>query len=216
MTKVKKTPAPVRISLEFYSCPLPQFLKRIASVLLALANKDLYGSIKELVAKLDVMNSTFVTLCGEIANGNNSLIIQRDTLGEKIKKLMFTISNNVAVIADGDIEILRHCGFKLDNERTPAPPVHAPERLTLKAVQGQNQINSTTRAVLSRQTYYKEIAVADPNIPVSAYKWSRESVSRVKYAFTGLIPGTNYAVRIGAVSKTGEVFYSDIVYCICS
>ena len=80
----------------------------------------------------------------------------------------------------------------------------------------KNKVISKTSAVASCKTYYKEIAVASGNTTVSDYVWTRVSVSLVKYDFGNLVPGTNYAVRIGAVSKTGQVFYSDIVYCICS
>jgi hypothetical protein len=145
-------------------------------------------------------------------DGSKVLADQRDLIGERLINMLHNLSYYVLFTAQGNRSIVLQSGFKLAKE--PVPIVMAPP--TGGKLENGNQpgtLISSVKRVRGARSYNHQYTT-DPLLAEGS--WITIGCTVPKCHLTGLVPGTKYYVRVGAIGPREQVLYSDVMSKIVS
>ena len=137
---------------------------------------------------------------------------QRDELGAALVNLLHNLGYYVLFTAQGNRTIAAQSGYTLAKE--PVPIVMAPP--TGGKLENGNQsgtLISSVKSVRGARSYNHQYTT-DPLLAEGS--WTTVSCTLAKCHLTGLVPGTKYYVRVGAIGAREQVLYSDVISKIVS
>jgi len=114
----------------------------------------------------------------------------------------------VTLTANGDTAKLASSGYDMAKSRSPKPPITKPENLVVVAGVNSGELDISVNTVANAMSYayqYTTSSVTGDSIWITDISTSR------KYTISGLVSGTKYTCRVGAVGSKNQIVYSDTV-----
>jgi hypothetical protein len=198
----------VKIKMGFASLTLSLLQARKNEIEKGMTGNAGFPTTVALVKQATDAGNEFDDLMVQIKLGNRSLIPRRDVVVTNLIDLLTAIGNEVTSVANGDYQSLSSTGFGLYSDPTPAPPVSAPEGLTVSDDQISGGFKVKIQKVPSATTNAYQWTT-DPITPASV--WESSYVKYVECVINGLQPQKKYWVRVGAVAKDGTIAYCNPV-----
>jgi hypothetical protein len=152
----------------------------------------------------------YSVLIGEAQDGGRKAITARNKQGEEVIRMLRALAAYVEFISKEDMNTFLSSGFQpRPGTRTPAQPLDQP--IILSVDQGNSgQLLVSVQSVRKARNYELRLGTigADGAMPAS---WSTRIVPNAKTAasFTGLTPGTTYAIQVRAYGVPGHTEWSD-------
>lgn len=197
-----------KIKMGFASLTLSLLQARKNEIVKGMKGNASFPTTVALVQQAEDAGKEFDDLMLQIKMGNRSLIPRRDVVVINLIGLLTSIGNEVTSVANGDFEMLSSSGFGLYSDPSPAPPVTAPEGLTVTDDEISRGFKVKIQKVPSATTNAYQWTT-DPITPASV--WESSYVKYVECVIDGLESQKKYWVRVGAVAKDGTIAYCNPV-----
>jgi hypothetical protein len=114
----------------------------------------------------------------------------------------------VTLTANGDAAKLASSGYDMAKSRSPKPPITKPENLIVTMGKNSGELDVSVDRVANARSYAYQY---NTSTPTDDSAWETEISTSRKYTLTGLISGTKYTCRVGAVGSKNQTVYSDTV-----
>lgn len=141
-------------------------------------------------------------------DGSREDRLRRDICAEELKGMMRTLSNYVAMIAEGNGLVILSSGFKIRNQAIPAPPVAIPTSLLAQRSSYRGVVEVKWEPVDHANSYQVMMTSTDPNDETA--EWDSAAVSsKTKAKIHDLTPGTYYWFKVKSIGSSSESGFSD-------
>jgi len=156
---------------------------------------------------LVVLNAYIAALSNAQTRDRSSVALKNQARAALIANLKL-LADYVTLTANGDVAILATSGFDLIKPKSPAPPITKPENLVVIMGKNSGELIVSVDKVANAISYAYQY---NTSTPTGDSAWETEISSSRKYTITGLVSGTKYNCRVGAVGSKNQTVYSDIV-----
>lgn len=131
----------------------------------------------------------------------------KNKLRQQLQLLLTDLAGYCSYTAKGDRSLLSSSGFTLNAETSAAKILTQPENFTVQPGNNSGEIYLYINAVSNVRTY---LFLYSP-LSIENNAWFHAVNTKSYFTITGLVPGTTYSFKIGAVGTRGQVVYTNVV-----
>ena len=167
-----------------------------------MTNNTHFLNLATMVADLAAAVTAYIKALEDAATKSTESIARKNRCLTIVLKLLSDLGLSINAAAKGDGEILGTTGYPL--AKVPAPrSIGNPGITFLKQGIASGILNALVKPDVPAPIYMFEITSTDPESSEEVV-WLSYASTISKYAFTGLVPGKKYWVRVVAVGKRGQ------------
>lgn len=133
-------------------------------------------------------------------------VAEKNKCRDELTQLVIDLGNYVIYVAKGDVAILVSSGYTVNKQREPRN-ITNPGNVTLSIGVTSGVLVAKIKRVSGATGYIYQLATEEPT---ENTQWVSTSCSRSQFAFTDLVPGKRYWVRVAAMGRQEQVAYSTI------
>lgn len=150
----------------------------------------------------------FTAAKSKCENGGKIEITAKNLARTKLLESTSTIAKIVNQQADGDLMVLQSSGFPTRKEADSYPEFPAPSSIKLKSGLAHGEI--IVEVPVQRNTRVYCIYHAPMPVSSEIKEWNNVLSTKHKTTITGLVPGTQQAVRAGYLGTNGKINLSEV------
>ena len=131
----------------------------------------------------------------------------KNKLRVNLEQQLTHLSGYCTYIAKGDRAILSSTGFPLNAANNQPKTLGSPENFTVETGTNSGEVLVYINTLRNANAY---LFLYSPS-PVSNNAWFHATSSLPYYTIKGLVPGSMYSFKIGAIGTKGQVVYTDVI-----
>jgi hypothetical protein len=160
------------------------------------------------LAEITAKRKELETLESKSSTGDRVAIFGRNRVADDLKNMLRKLSLYVALVADGDGNIILSSGFDIRKKPSPIATISRPAALKAQRSDHKGKVKLKWALVKNAVNYQVEMTTTDPNDEKTEWVLVK-STTKSKVYIEDLIPGKYYWFRVKAFARNHESGFSD-------
>ena len=173
-----------------------------------IAHADYFPDPTPTMGELGGTLTAFTLAVEKAEGGDRQLIAVKNAIRQTLIDQLHLLGNFVLFKAGGNEVIATASNFNISREAQPQPPITNPEGMMVRAGLNRGELELSCKRVKGARSYLYEIS----ETPLTGEsQWKTTAGTSVKFLFSGLESGKEYACRMAAIGPRQQTVYSDVV-----